>query len=149
MIKLVDLISETVSDRVLRLSKDGASKQFLRDFDRVFKKKSKEMGYGKLDKSVQSRNVQVSKPAGFDKAIKYEKIQGIELSYQFDEGVIPGRKSYKYDLDDFKEDLKKFRGYKIKQNLPVIFMLTKGDFVYQVAYIGALNGVFVHGDTRV
>ena len=48
MIKLRDLISETVSDRVLRLSKDGASKQFLKDFDRVFKKKSKEFGYGKL-----------------------------------------------------------------------------------------------------
>ena len=57
MIKLVDLISETVSDKVLRLSKDGASKQFLRDFDKVFKKKSKELGYGKLDKKVQSRNV--------------------------------------------------------------------------------------------
>ena len=149
MIKLVDLISETVSDKVLRLSKDGASKQFLIDFDKVFKKKSKELGYGKLDKKVQSRNVQVSKPAGFDKAIKYEKMQGIELSYQFDEGVIPGEKSYKYDLDDFKKDLKKFSGYKIKQELPVIFRLTKGDFVYQVAYIGALNGVFVHGDTRV
>ena len=104
MIKLVDLISETVSDKVLRLSKAGASKQFLRDFDKVFKKKSKELGYGKLDKKVQSRNVQVSKPAGFDKAIKYEKMQGIELSYQFDEGVIPGRKSYKYDLDDFKKE---------------------------------------------
>ena len=115
----------------------------------MFKKKSKELGYGKLDKKVQSRNVQVSKPAGFDKTIKYEKMQGIELSYQFDEGVIPGRKSYKYDLDDFKKDLKKFSGYKIKQELPVIFRLTKGDFVYQVAYIGALNGVFVHGDTRV
>ena len=149
MIKLVDLISETVSDRVLRLSKDGASKQFLRDFDKVFKKKSKELGYGKLDKKVQSRNVQVSKPAGFDKAIKFEKRQGIELSYQFDEGVIPGRKSYKYDLDDFKKDLKKFSGYKIKQDLPVIFTLTKGKFVYRVSYIGALNGVFVHGGTRV
>ena len=149
MIKLVDLISETLSDRVIRLSKDGASKQFLRVFDKVFKKKSKELGYGKLDKKVQSRNVQVSKPAGFDKAIKYEKMQGIELSYQFDEGVIPGRKSYKYDLDDFKEDLKKFRGYKIKQDLPVIFTLTKGEFVYRVSYIGALNGVFVHGGTRV
>ena len=55
MIKLKDLILETVSDRVLRLSKDGASKQFLRDFDKVFKKKSKELGYGKLDKKVQSR----------------------------------------------------------------------------------------------
>ena len=71
MIKVVDLISETVSDRVLRLSKDGASKQFLRDFDKVFKKKSKELGYGKLDKKVQSRNVQVSKPAGFDNPIKF------------------------------------------------------------------------------
>ena len=148
MIKLRDLISETVSDRVLRLSKDGASKQFLKDFDRVFKKKSKELGYGKLDKKTQTLNVQVSKPAGFDKPIKREKITGIELSYQFDDGVTPGRPSNKYSLEDFKKDLKKFRGYKIKQKLPVIFELTKGKFVYQVAYIGALNGVFVHGDTR-
>ena len=50
MIKLRDLITETVDERVLRLSKDGASKPFLKDFDRVFKKKSKELGYGKLDK---------------------------------------------------------------------------------------------------
>ena len=50
MIKLRDLITETVDERVLRLSKDGASKPFLKDFDRVFKKKSKEFGYGKLDK---------------------------------------------------------------------------------------------------
>jgi len=148
MIKLLDLISETVSDRVLRLSKDGASKQFLKDFDRVFKKKSKELGYGKLDKKTQTLNVQVSKPAGFDKPIKREKITGIELSYQFDDGVTPGRPSNKYSLEDFKKDLKKFRGYKIKQKLPVIFELTKGDFVYSVNYIGALNGVFVHGDTR-
>ena len=149
MIKLKDLILETVSDRVLRLSKDGASKQFLRDFDKVFKKKSKELGYGKLDKKVQVVNVQVSKPAGLDKAIKYEKRKGVEVDYQFDEGVIPGRGSNKYSLDDFKKDLKKFRGYKIKQNLPVIFTLTKGKFVYRVSYIGALNGVFVHGGTRV
>ena len=148
MIKLKDLILETVSDRVLRLSKDGASKQFLKDFDRVFKKKSKELGYGKLDKKTQTLNVQVSKPAGFDKPIKREKITGIELSYQFDDGVTPGRPSNKYSLEDFKKDLKKFRGYKIKQKLPVIFELTKGDFVYSVNYIGALNGVFVHGDTR-
>ena len=148
MIKLRDLISETVSDRVLRLSKDGASKQFLKDFDRVFKKKSKELGYGKLDKKTQTLNVQVSKPAGFDKPIKREKITGIERSYQFDDGVTPGRPSNKYSLEDFKKDLKKFRGYKIKQKLPVIFELTKGDFVYSVNYIGALNGGFVHGDTR-
>ncbi len=151
MIKLVDLIplKESVSDAILRQSAPGGSKQFLRDFDKVFKKRSKEMGYGKLDKNVQTTNVQVSKPAGFDKAIKFEKRKGIELSYQFDEGVIPGRKSYKYDLDDFKKDLKKFSGYKIKQDLPVIFTLTKGEFVYRVSYIGALNGVFVHGGTRV
>ena len=148
MIKLRDLITETVDERVLRLSKDGASKQFLKDFDRVFKKKSKELGYGKLDKKTQTLNVQVSKPAGFDKPIKREKITGIELSYQFDDGVTPGRPSNKYSLEDFKKDLKKFRGYKIKQKLPVIFELTKGDFVYSVNYIGALNGVFVHGDTR-
>jgi len=147
--KPMESIEESVSGDILRQSAPGGSKQFLRDFDKVFKKRSKELGYGKLDKNVQTTNVQVSKPAGFDKAIKFEKRQGIELSYQFDEGVIPGRKSYKYDLDDFKEDLKKFRGYKIKQNLPVIFTLTKGKFVYRVSYIGALNGVFVHGGTRV
>ena len=145
----MESIKETVSHRILRLSKDGASKQFLRDFDRVFKKKSKELGYGKLDKDVQSLNVQVSKPAGFDKPIKYEKMKGIQVSYQFDEGVIPGRPSYKYSLDDFKKDSKKFRGYKIKQDLPVIFTLTKGDFAYSVNYIGAISGVFVIGGTRV
>ena len=148
MIKLRDLITETVDERVLRLSKDGASKPFLKDFDRVFKKKSKELGYGKLDKKTQTLNVQVSEPAGFDKPIKREKITGIEVDYQFDEGVTPGRPSYKYSLEDFKKDLKKFRGYKVEQKLPVIFELTKGDFVYSVSYIGALNGVFVGGDTR-
>ena len=149
MIKLRDILVETVSHNVLRKSAPGASKQFLRDFDRVFKKKSKELGYGKLRKNVQTANVQVSKPAGFDKAIKYEKMKGIELSYQFDEGVVPGRKSKKYSLDDFKKDLKKFSGYKVKQDLPVIFTLTKGDFVYSVNYIGAMSGVFVIGNTRV
>jgi hypothetical protein len=121
MIKLKDLITETVSEKILRLSKDGASKPFLKDFDRVFKKKSKELGYGKLDKKTQTLNVQVSEPAGFDKPIKREKITGIEVDYQFDEGVTPGRPSYKYSLEDFKKDLKKFRGYKIEQKLPVIF----------------------------
>ena len=52
MIKLRDLITETVDGDVLRLSKEGASKPFLKDFDRVFKKKSKEFGYGKLDKKT-------------------------------------------------------------------------------------------------
>ena len=148
MIKLKDLITETVDEKVLRLSKDGASKPFLKDFDRVFKKKSKEFGYGKLDKKTQTLNVQVSEPAGFDKPIKREKITGMEIDYQFDEGVNPGSKSYKYSLDDFKKDLKKFRGYKIKQKLPVIFQLTKGDFVYSIAYIDGLSGTFVIASTR-
>ena len=139
MIKLRDLITETVDEKVLRLSKDGASKPFLKDFDKVFKKKSKEFGYGKLDKKTQTLNVQVSEPAGFDKPIKREKITGMEVDYEF---------GYKYSLDDFKKDLKKFRGYKIKQELPVIFQLTKGDFVYSVSYIDGLSGTFVIGDTR-
>ena len=74
MIKLRDLITETVDERVLRLSKDGASKPFLKDFDKVFKKKSKEFGYGKLDKKTQTLNVQISEPAGFNQPIKREKV---------------------------------------------------------------------------
>ena len=62
--------------------------------------------------------------------------------------VNPGSKSYKYSLDDFKKDLKKFKGYKIKQELPVIFQLTKGDFVYSIAYIDGLSGTFVIASTR-
>ena len=139
MIKLRDLITETVDEKVLRLSKDGASKPFLKDFDRVFKKKSKEFGYGKLDKKTQTLNIQISKPAGFDKPIKREKITGMEVDYEFGD---------KYSLDDFKKDLKKFRGYKIKQELPVIFQLTKGDFVYSIAYIDGLSGTFVIASTR-
>ena len=139
MVKLRDLITETVDEKVLRLSKDGASKPFLKDFDKVFKKRSKELGYGKLKKNTQTLNVQVSKPAGFDKPIKREKITGMEIDYEFND---------KYPLDDFKKDLKKFRGYKIKQELPVIFQLTKGDFVYSIAYIDGLSGTFVIGNTR-
>ena len=148
-IKIKKVVKESVSQGVLKNSAPGGSKQFLKDFDRVFKKKSKELGYGKLDKKVQVVNVQVSKPAGLDKAIKYEKRKGVEVDYQFDEGVIPGRGSNKYSLDDFKKDLKKFSGYKIKQDLPVMFTLTKGDYQYSLAYIGAMNGVFVKGDARI
>ena len=139
MIKLRDLITETVDEKVLRLSKDGASKPFLKDFDRVFKKKSKEFGYGKLDKKTQTLNIQISKPAGFDKPIKREKRTGMEIDYEF---------CSSYSLDDFKKDLKKFKGYKIKQELPVIFQLTKGDFVYSIAYIDGLSGTFVIASTR-
>ena len=49
---------------------------------------------------------------------------------------------------NFKKDLKKFRGYKIEQKLPVIFQLTKGDFVYSISYIATFTGVFVIGNTR-
>ena len=139
MIKLRDLITETVDEKVLRLSKDGASKPFLKDFDRVFKKKSKEFGYGKLDKKTQTLNIQISKPAGFDKPIKREKRTGMEIDYEFGSS---------YSLDDFKKDLKKFRGYKVKEELPVIFQLTKGDFVYSISYIATFTGVFVIGNTR-
>ena len=139
MIKLKDLITETVSEKILRLSKDGASKPFLKDFDRVFKKKSKEFGYGKLKKNTQTLNVQVSEPAGFDKPIKREKRTGMEIDYEFGSS---------YSLDDFKKDLKKFRGYKVKEELPVIFQLTKGDFVYSIAYIDGLSGTFVIASTR-
>ncbi len=45
-------------------------------------------------------------------------------------------------------DLKKFRGYKIEQKLPVIFQLTKGDFVYSISYIASFTGVFVIANTR-
>jgi len=148
VVKLKDLLTETVDEKVLKFSKDGASKPFLKDFDKVFKKKSKELGYGKLKKNTQTLNVQVSEPAGFDKPIKREKITGMEIDYQFDEGVTPGSKSYKYSLDDFKKDLKNFRGYKIKEKLPVIFELTKGDFVYSISYIATFTGVFVIGNTR-
>ena len=148
MIKLKDLLFETADTRAMRDSKKGASKQFLKDFDKAFKKRSKELGYGKLKKNTQTLNVQVSEPAGFDKPIKREKITGMEIDYQFDEGVNPGSKSYKYSLDDFKKDLKKFRGYKIKEKLPVIFELTKGDFVYSISYIATFTGVFVIANTR-
>ena len=139
MIKLRDLITETVDGDVLRLSKKGASKPFLKDFDRVFKKKSKEFGYGKLDKKTQTLNVQISKPAGFDKPIEREMRTGIEIDYEFGSS---------YSLDDFKKDLKKFRGYKIKQELPVTFTLTKGDFVYSITYIDGMSGTFVIASTR-
>ena len=60
----MESIEESVSGDILRQS-TWCSKQFLRDFDKVFKKRSKELGYGKLDKNVQTTNVQVSKPSRF------------------------------------------------------------------------------------
>ena len=48
----MDLLFETADTRAMRDSKKGASKQFLKDFDKAFKKRSKELGYGKLKKIV-------------------------------------------------------------------------------------------------
>ena len=57
MIKLKSLLlNESASHRAMRDSEKGASKQFLRDFDKAFKKRSKELGYGKLDKKVKTYN---------------------------------------------------------------------------------------------
>ena len=48
MIKLKDiLLSETASTRAMRDSKEGASKQFVRDFKKAFAKSSKENGYNR------------------------------------------------------------------------------------------------------
>ena len=74
MIKLKEiLLSETADRRAMRDSEDGASKTFVRDFKKAFEKRSKELGYGKVDMRVKSYDVQFSKHAGFDTAIKDEK----------------------------------------------------------------------------
>ena len=74
MIKLKEiLLGETADIRAMRDSKDGASRTFVRDFKKAFETRSKELGYGKVSMRVKSYDVQVSKPAGFDTAIKYEK----------------------------------------------------------------------------
>ena len=116
MIKFKDiLLNETASTRAMRDSKEGASKSFVRDFKKAFTKSSKENGYGKLDKKVKSYDVQVSKPAGFDKAITFDKRKGIELDYQVGPAARPGRFPKEYDLDAFKKDMKKgLGGYKVE-----------------------------------
>ena len=152
MIKLKDLLlNESASHRAMRASEKGASKQFLRDFDKAFKKRSKELGYGKLDKTVKSYNVQVSKPAGFDKPISFEKMKGVEVDYQVGDNVVPGRKLYTYPLEAFIKDMKKgFGGYKIeKTGVRTHFWLHKGGNKYHLSYTPSVAGSYVMGSSRV
>ena len=152
MIKLKDiLLSETASTRAMRDSKEGASKQFVRDFKKAFAKSSKENGYCKLDKKVKSYDVQVSAPAGFDKPITFDKRKGIELDYQVGPAARPGRFPKEYDLIRFKDEMKKgFRGYKIeKTNISTHFWLHKGGNTYHLAYTPAISGTFAMGSSRV
>ena len=152
MIKLKDIVlNESASTRAMRDSEEGASKQFLRNFDKAFKKKSKELGYGKLDKKVKFYNVQVSKPAGFDKPIIFDKRKGIEVDYQVGDNVMPGRELHTYTLKDFIKDMKRgFGGYKIeKTNIRTHFWLHKGGNTYHLSYTPSIAGSYVMGSSRV
>ena len=150
MIKLKDLLLETPSNRAMRDSKKGASKQFLRDFDKAFKKRSKELGYGKLDKTVKTYNIQVSKPRDFGKPIDREKRKGIEVDYQVGDSVTPGRKLYDYPLEDFIKDMKRgFSGYKIEKSGPTHFFVMKNGNTYHLAYTPSMAGAYVMGSSRV
>ena len=152
MIKLKDiLVTETASTRAMRDSKEGASRQFVRDFKKAFKKHSKELGYGKEKKNVKSYDVQVSKPAGFDKAITFDKRKGLEISYQMAKSARPGRFPKEYDLDAFKKDMKKgFSGYKIeKTNIRTHFWLHKGGNTYYLSYTPSIVGTYAMGSSRV
>ena len=151
MIKLRDLITETVDEKVLRLSKDGASKPFLKDFDKVFKKKSKELGYGKLDKRVKDKNIQVSEPADFGKPISRKNVKEVHVDYQVGDSVVPGRKLYTYPLEAFIKDMKKgFSGYKIhRTGVNTHFYLEKGGNIYYLSYTPSMAGAYVMGNSRL
>ena len=143
MIKLREiLLSETADIRAMRDSKDGASKIFVKDFKKAFEKRSKELGYGREHMKVKAYKVQVSKPAGFDKAIKYETIKGLEIDYRFPK---------KYDLNAFIKDMKKgFSGYKVeKTGAKTHFYLHKGGNVYNLAYTPSIAGTYAMGSSRV
>ena len=150
MIKLKDLLLETPSNRAMRDSKKGASKQFLRDFDKAFKKRSKELGYGKLDKTVKTYNIQVSPPRDFGKPIDREKRKGVEVDYQVGDSVTPGRKLYEYPLEDFIKDMKRgFSGYKIEKSGPTHFFVMKNENTYHLAYTPSMAGAYVMGSSRL
>ena len=150
MIKLKDLLLETPSNRAMRDSKKGASKQFLRDFDKAFKKRSKELGYGKLDKTVKTYNIQVSPPRDFGKPIDREKRKGVEVDYQVGDSVTPGRKLYEYPLEDFIKDMKRgFSGYKIEKSGPTHFFVMKNGNTYHLAYTPSKAGAYVMGSSRL
>ena len=152
MIKLKNLLlSETASTRAMRDSEKGASKQFLKDFDKAFKKRSKELGYGKLSKTVKSYNVQVSPPRDFGQPIDREKRKGIEVDYQIGDFVRPGRELSTYKLKDFIKDMKRgFSGYKIeKTGVRTHFWLHKGGNKYHLSYTPSVAGSYVMGSSRV
>ena len=150
MIKLKDLLLETPSNRAMRDSKKGASKQFLRDFDKAFKKRSKELGYGKLDKTVKTYNIQVSPPRDFGKPIDREKRKGVEVDYQVGDSVTPGRKLYEYPLEAFIKDMKRgFSGYKIEKSGPTHFFVMKNGNTYHLAYTPSMAGAYVMGNSRL
>ena len=150
MIKLKDLLLETPSNRAMRDSKKGASKQFLRDFDKAFKKRSKELGYGKLDKTVKTYNIQVSPPRDFGKPIDRENRKGVEVDYQVGDSVTPGRKLYDYPLEDFIKDMKRgFSGYKIEKSGPTHFFVMKNGNTYHLAYTPSMAGAYVMGSSRL
>ena len=151
MIKLKDLLNESVPTRAMRDSKEGASKQFLKDFDKAFKKRSKELGYGKLSKTVKSYNVQVSPPRDFGQPIDREKRKGIEVDYQIGDFVRPGRELSTYKLKDFIKDMKRgFSGYKIeKTGVRTHFYLTKGGNTYHLSYTPTIATSHVMGSSRV
>ena len=150
MIKLKDLLNESASTRAMRDSKEGASKQFLKDFDKAFKNKSKELGYGKLKKIVKTYDIQISPPRDFGQPIDREKRKGVEVDYQVGDSVVPGRKLYTYPLEAFIKDMKKgFSGYKIEKSGPTHFYLLKNGNTYHLAYTPAMNGAFVMGSSRL
>ena len=155
MIKLKNLLPENMksnlSDKHLVFSKDGASKQFLRDFDKAFKKKSKELGYGKLDKKVKDKNIQVSEPADFGKPISRKNVKEVHVDYQVGEAVVPGRKLYTYPLEAFIKDMKKgFSGYKIhRTGVNTHFYLEKGGNIYNISYTPSMDGAYVMGSSRL
>ena len=150
MVKLMDLLFETADTRAMRDSKKGASKQFLKDFDKAFKKRSKELGYGKLKKIVKTYDIQISPPRDFGKPIDRAKRKGVEVDYQVGDSVTPGRKLYEYPLEAFIKDMKRgFSGYKIEKSGPTHFYLMKDGSTYHLSYTPAMSGAFVIGSSRL
>ena len=144
-------------------SKDGASKQFINDFNKIWKKVSIEQSKnpkndwwkkkaGKVELKKEVGNFQVSEPAGFDKPIKREKIKTVKVSIQIGTDVMPGNLKYAlYTLEDFVKDMKKgFSGYKIKKtNITTHFVLEKNGNIYNLSFVPAITGTFVIGDSRL
>jgi len=165
MIKLKDLLLEgpISSENYATDSKDGASKKFISDFTKAFKKVSieqsrnpkndwwkKKAGKIELDKGI--GNFQVSDPAGLDKAIKREQIKYIKISIQIGTDVMPGNLKYApYTLEDFMKDMKKgFSKYKIeKTNIKTHFQLKRDGNTYSLSFVPAITGTFAMASSRL